>query len=269
MDAPFLAINLDDVHTELRAIDFLIASRAITTYSGILDEDAYIGISKKCCLNCDLVVKAVNEALSRNYLRVSGSHNRPFDYKNLPYFLQKARTRSQTRERRSEQASSSTAALGRDKELCKEIREIFEEKAQNQSSCIADSRMSADTHSLRSHSLSEASSFDNISPIPDENTSPHTQGTLLGDSLLTSGQNFFAPTSSTSSESIRNASQETANRSLEFTRQGAQDMLSVANDPGVTFDKEKIDDLVELLQDIQKENNKRLEAEESMKLKKS
>ncbi len=208
-----LTIDQDGVHTEAKAIDFLITSRAITSSAKLLDEEAYIGISKKCCKDCNLMVNAANDVLReqyslvQNYLRVSGAHNRSFkDYKK-PYFLQRPKTR-----RQRQTASSSIASSGRDQTLSQNIREKLEmlQKQQEQVGYTVSTNMSPNTDSARSGSPSDIASgldFSSISPLA--NTPPEVQSNPPGSHPLTFGESslFFSSTNSalsSSSNTLRN-----------------------------------------------------------------
>jgi len=79
----------DDIHAEMRLLKILIDSDLI----GPGKEQVYIGISKKCCPNCEAVIKAINTHIKASngqgiiaIREMKGGHNVYFDSA-IPRFL--------------------------------------------------------------------------------------------------------------------------------------------------------------------------------------
>jgi hypothetical protein len=71
-------------HAEVKMIEYLL-------FTGILNgkEDVYIGISKKCCYDCELTIMAVNNVLKKKgggQILYKGTHGMEFKY-TPPFFL--------------------------------------------------------------------------------------------------------------------------------------------------------------------------------------
>ncbi len=63
------------VHSELKMIDFLIASRILTMSGKQQDAPIYIGISKRCCKNCHQRIKLLNALLGASIMTAPGYHS--------------------------------------------------------------------------------------------------------------------------------------------------------------------------------------------------